>query len=127
MGLTNILLSTFAVLSLSSVDGKQHAKRTFSDKRYVPAHLHATTTRQHQHVSHHSWSLDSILSSTATPSTVSTVPQAKSFDNSTFTPAALADEVHTLPGLVDDINFRHFSGYVNASADGNKHIHYWYV
>lgn len=40
-----------------------------------------------------------------------------------YTAEALADEVTSLPGLTDTINFRHFSGYLQISE--TKSIFYW--
>ncbi|XP_064467463.1 lysosomal protective protein-like [Ornithodoros turicata] len=39
--------------------------------------------------------------------------------------ARLEDEVTTLPGLSEPINFRHFSGYLQAG--GTRKLHYWFV
>eukprot|EP01038_Epipyxis_sp_PR26KG_P013840 gene13840-18563_t len=43
-----------------------------------------------------------------------------------YGPEALLDEVTSLPGLIDSINFRHFSGYLTLPAS-TKHMHYWMV
>lgn len=44
-----------------------------------------------------------------------------------YTAAALADEVIDLPGLLQPIAFRHFSGYLDVpGAYGNSiRLHYW--
>lgn len=46
-----------------------------------------------------------------------------------YTPEALADQITSLPGLKDTINFNHFSGYLDipGSSGLSKHIHYWLV
>jgi cathepsin A (carboxypeptidase C) len=37
------------------------------------------------------------------------------------------DEIKNLPGLNDAINFKHYSGYLNADEKGKKFFHYWFV
>lgn len=37
------------------------------------------------------------------------------------------DEIKNLPGLNDAIDFRQFSGYLNADTGGKKYLHYWFV
>lgn len=39
--------------------------------------------------------------------------------------AAPADEVLNLPGLAQEIKFRHYSGYLNAT--GSIRLHYWFI
>lgn len=46
-----------------------------------------------------------------------TVQDVESFDG-------LADEVHSLPKLTFAINYRHFSGYLEAG--NGSHLHYWF-
>ncbi|CAG2122494.1 unnamed protein product, partial [Medioppia subpectinata] len=36
----------------------------------------------------------------------------------------VADEVRQLSGLTFPINYRHYSGYLNATDD--RHLHYWF-
>lgn len=40
---------------------------------------------------------------------------------------AADDEVKNLPGLDDAINFRQYSGYLEADKNGKKFNHYWFV
>ena len=42
-----------------------------------------------------------------------------------YTPDAINDQIHNLPGLNYPINFNQFSGYLNIT--NTKHIHYWFV
>jgi len=42
-----------------------------------------------------------------------------------YTPEALADEVISLPGLTENINFKQFSGYLKVNS--TKNLHYWMV
>ena len=45
---------------------------------------------------------------------------------STYTPEALLDQVHNLPGISDaDIPFNHFSGYLTIK--NTKKMHYWFM
>ncbi len=44
-----------------------------------------------------------------------------------YTTEAIDDQVLQLPGLVDPINFNHFSGYLTVGNGGTKKIHYWFV
>lgn len=37
------------------------------------------------------------------------------------------DEIKNLPGLNDAVDFRQFSGYLNADKDNKKFLHYWFV
>lgn len=45
----------------------------------------------------------------------------------TYTPAALADQIHNLPGLAVTPNFNQFSGYLVVDAAKNRSIFYWYT
>lgn len=42
---------------------------------------------------------------------------------------ALADQITSLPGLIEDISFNQFSGYlaISGGKDYSKHMHYWLV
>ena len=45
---------------------------------------------------------------------------------STYTPEALLDQVHNLPGISDaDVPFNHFSGYLTIK--NTKQMHYWFM
>eukprot|EP00435_Cladocopium_sp_Y103_P051671 s423_g16.t1 len=48
-----------------------------------------------------------------------------------YTPEALEDEIHDLPGLPADVHFRMFSGYIDLTPLGDrpksKEIFYWFV
>lgn len=44
-----------------------------------------------------------------------------------YTPAALADQIHSLPGLNVQPGFNQFSGYLTVDASSNRSIFYWYV
>ena len=45
---------------------------------------------------------------------------------STYTPEALLDQVHDLPGISDsDVPFNHFSGYLTIK--NTKKMHYWFM
>lgn len=43
-----------------------------------------------------------------------------------YTDDAVADQVTSLPGLLYDVPFNQFSGYINLEGT-KKHIHYWFV
>ena len=40
-----------------------------------------------------------------------------------YTAKALADQIHSLPGLSESINFDHFAGYLDVSD--SKKVFYW--
>lgn len=44
-----------------------------------------------------------------------------------YTPAAQADQITSLPGLIDKPSFNQFSGYLTVDASKNRNIFYWYV
>lgn len=44
-----------------------------------------------------------------------------------YTPAALADQIHDLPGLEEKPAFNQFSGYLTVDVKNNRKIFYWYV
>ena len=50
----------------------------------------------------------------------------KCLRGSQYTDQALNDKIYNLPGLIDEINFNQFSGYLNL-PNTKKYIHYWFV
>jgi hypothetical protein len=44
-----------------------------------------------------------------------------------YTPAALADQIHNLPGLAEQPTFNMFSGYLTVDPAKGRKIFYWYV
>ena len=47
-------------------------------------------------------------------------------DASTYSPQALMDQIHNLPGIADeDVPFNHFSGYLTVK--NTKQLHYWFM
>jgi carboxypeptidase C (cathepsin A) len=47
--------------------------------------------------------------------------------NAQYTPAALADQIHNLPGLSVQPTFNQFSGYLTVDVPSNRSIFYWYT
>lgn len=44
-----------------------------------------------------------------------------------FAPASNPDEIISLPGLKTPPKFKQYSGYLNATIDGDRKLHYWFV
>ena len=86
---------------------------------------HRTPVEPHKHAldSPHIYNLMN-STTTATTTTTTATTTTSPID---YTPQALSDEIISLPGLIDTINFKHFSGYLSADTTGNKQIHYWLV
>lgn len=87
--------------------GKKSLRRTTTSgfQPLAPHHI-LNTERAQQHLAEHKFAVRDVIKSPL----------------SDYTAAALKDEIVSLPGLVDEITFRQFSGFLPADTKGEKFL-----